>query len=48
MYRIQELFTEVTKTNRRVVIMGKQLEAMSSYQGCLYQRIMMIMDGVVK
>ena len=26
MYRIQELFNEVTKTNRRVIIMGKQLE----------------------
>ena len=28
LYRIQELFTEVMKTNRRVIIMGKQLESM--------------------
>lgn len=27
-YRIQELFNEVSKTNRRVVIMGKNLESM--------------------
>ena len=26
LYRIQELFNEITKTNRRVVIMGKRLE----------------------
>lgn len=28
LYRIQELFTEIMKTNRRVVIMGKQLESL--------------------
>ncbi len=28
LYRIQELFAEVMKTNRRVIIMGKQLESM--------------------
>ena len=28
LYRIQELFTEVMKTNRKVIIMGKRLEAL--------------------
>ena len=28
LYRIQELFNEITKTNRRVVIMGKTLETL--------------------
>ena len=34
--------------NAYLQLMGKQMEAMIQYRQCLYERIMMIMDGVIK